>query len=93
MERDILLQGLELMLFGMGTVVVFLALLVVCTGAMSRLIARYFPEPPAPAAPVPAVPRQAAPGRPAGAATGDAIDPHLAAVIAAAVHAHRSRRR
>ena len=48
MQGDIVSQGLELMLYGMGTVVVFLALLVVATTGMSRLIGRYFPEPEAP---------------------------------------------
>ena len=38
MQGDIVAQGLELMLFGMGTVVVFLALLVaMATAGMSRL--------------------------------------------------------
>jgi oxaloacetate decarboxylase (Na+ extruding) subunit gamma len=72
-------QGLELMLYGMGTVVVFLALLVLATSAMSRLINRYFPEPaPAPAA--------RAPDR------GVEQDPQLLAAISVAIHKYRSRR-
>jgi oxaloacetate decarboxylase gamma subunit len=99
MQRDIVAQGLELLLFGMGTVVLFLALLVLCTGVMSRLIARYFPEPPAPAAPWPGAPQPAAPqpAAPQPAAPQPAalqpVDPRLVAVIAAAVRAHRSRPR
>lgn len=45
MQNDLVTQGLELMVFGMGTVVVFLALLVVTTGLMSHLVNRFFPEP------------------------------------------------
>lgn len=64
------------MLYGMGTVIVFLTLLVVATIAMSRLVSRYFPErPPQPLSrPVPA-----------------GQDPQLLAVIAAAIHRHRRR--
>ena len=36
-------QGIELMLLGMGTVVVFLALLVSATTLMSRTINRFWP--------------------------------------------------
>jgi oxaloacetate decarboxylase gamma subunit len=37
---DLLLQGVELMLVGMGTVFVFLTLLVLATQAMSRVVMR-----------------------------------------------------
>lgn len=37
-------EGFNLMLIGMGTVYLFLTLLVFCTQLMSRLVARYFPE-------------------------------------------------
>lgn len=43
METDILIQGLELMLAGMGAVFVFLTVLVAATGLMSRLVMRYQP--------------------------------------------------
>ena len=81
MSAGIVDQGVELMLFGMGTVVVFLGLLVLATTLMSRLVARYFPEP----APAPA------PVRPAGGNV--TTEDELAAVISAAVHQHRNRRR
>lgn len=45
MEQTLIDQGLELMLFGMGTVVVFLTLLVLATTAMSALIERFAPLP------------------------------------------------
>ena len=82
MQGDIVAQGVELMLYGMGTVVLFLAVLVVATGAMSRLLARYFPEPePVPA---PTVRRAVRPAQP---------DAEVVAAITAAVHQHRARRR
>jgi len=43
MSQTILEQGVNLMLYGMGTVAVFLALLVLATVVMSRLV-RLFPE-------------------------------------------------
>ena len=45
MSASIVEQGVELMLFGMGTVILFLGLLVLATTLMSRMLARYFPEP------------------------------------------------
>lgn len=66
-------SGLELMLFGMGTVLLFLTLLVLATQLMSALVDRYFAEPAAP--------------EPAASATG--IEPLTLAIISAAVHHHR----
>ena len=80
MTDDIVGQGVELMLYGMGTVVVFLALLIVITTAMSTVINRYFPEAPAPA---PATPRPAATAEPSE---------EVVAAISAAIHQHRSKR-
>lgn len=82
MRDEIIAQGVELMLYGMGTVVIFLALLVVATAAMSRLLARYLPE----VEPLPAPQRQGT-----GAASPEP-DSHLVAAIAAALHRHRTRR-
>ena len=45
MQGDLVAQGVALMLYGMGTVVLFLALLVAATTAMSRVVTRFFPEP------------------------------------------------
>lgn len=44
LEQDLVQQGYDLMLFGMGTVFVFLTLLILCTSLMSALINRFFPE-------------------------------------------------
>ncbi len=43
MEGELLEQGLELMLAGMGTVFVFLTLLVFATTGMSALVRRFEP--------------------------------------------------
>ncbi|KZX60588.1 oxaloacetate decarboxylase [Halioglobus sp. HI00S01] len=80
MTDDIVGQGVELMVYGMGTVVVFLALLVVITTMMSRLMTRYFPELPAPE-PAPRKPVSAAP------AEGEVV-----AAITAAIHQHRNKK-
>ena len=46
---ELLLEGVELMLFGMGFVFVFLVLLVGVVSLMSRLIATFAPSAPTPA--------------------------------------------
>lgn len=83
MDNSIVGQGVELMLYGMGTVVVFLALLVVITSVMSTLVNRYFPEAPAPVA-VPTTGRKSGPGAQA--------DGEVVAAITAAIAQHRSRK-
>ena len=83
MDASILMtEGLTLMGFGMGFVFVFLTLLVIATKIMSWIINRYesnidFPAPTSVAAPV------ATPVK----------DESLIAVLTAAVHKHRSRRK
>ena len=81
MQQDIVAQGVELMLFGMGTVVVFLALLIVATTVMSAFVGRYFPE---------ARPAPTAGGK--SAAVGGSPDAEVVAAITAAIHQHRNRK-
>ena len=81
MQGDIVNQGMELMLYGMGTVVVFLTLLIAATTFMSWFLGRYFPEPEIPL--IGAGPARAAPSQAAD-------DARLVAVITAAIHRHRS---
>lgn len=81
MEETLLLQGLELMIFGMGTVFLFLAVLVVVTIAMSSLVQRFLP-----AKPVEKSVNQAVSPL---AASND--EQQLMAVLSAAVHKYRSR--
>ena len=77
MQQTLMQQGVELMLYGMGTVFVFLALLVLATTALS-VLTPYFIK--AEEITQPTVMNSAA---------GD--DPQLVAVITAAVHRYRSR--
>ncbi|GAB5451723.1 MAG: hypothetical protein Hals2KO_20510 [Halioglobus sp.] len=78
MQGDIVAQGIELMLFGMGTVFVFLTLLVFATTGMSRIVSRYFPEP--------------IPAADTARNANTAVDARLVAVISAAVQRHRVTR-
>ena len=72
-------QGTELMLYGMGTVFIFLTLLVLLTTVMSSLIQRFVkPEPVA--APKPAAPTSAPQN-----------DPVLLEVIKQAIKQHRGQ--
>jgi oxaloacetate decarboxylase gamma subunit len=78
----LLSQGVELMVYGMGTVVLFLTLLVFATRLMSRIVGRYFSEaePASAAAPTTPAPRSSA-------------APEVVAAISAALHRHRGDRR
>ena len=72
-------QGVELMLYGMGTVFTFLALLIIATTLMSSLLQRFVkPEP---------VPAQS----PVKVSEAAGNDDQLVAVISAAIHKYRSR--
>ena len=44
MDASLISQGLDLLLYGMGTVFVFLSLLVGLTALMSRTVMRFSPE-------------------------------------------------
>ncbi len=80
LEPSLLEQGLQLLLYGMGTVVLFLVLLVFAMHLMSTLILRFFPEP------------QTAPPQPREVALDipdESLDPVLVAAAVAAVHRHR----
>lgn len=81
MQESLIEQGIDLMLFGMGTVVVFLAILVVATLGMSRFIRHFFPE-----ADVSATP-------PAELNVDPVLpDARLLAAIKAAIEQHRAKR-
>ena len=72
-------QGLDLMLFGMGTVFVFLTLLVAVTGAMSTTVSKF------------ATPPVAEPTATPPAAANQPVEPKVIAVIQAAIDQHRGR--
>lgn len=76
----IVADGLGLMAFGMGTVFVFLILLIFATTIMSNLVLKFFPE----VEPAPAKTKKA---------PAQGVDPQLLKVLAAAVKEHRSRQK
>lgn len=67
------------MLFGMGTVFVFLTLLVAVTGAMSSTVSKF------------AAPPVAESAIPSPVTASQAVDPKVIAVIQAAIDQHRGR--
>ena len=82
-SSDLMLDGLNLMMYGMGFVFTFLTLLVFATKGMSAAITKWFPTP----EPAPVKPIARNPGlTPAQLA---ANDPQLIAVLTAAVHRYR----
>lgn len=85
--NDTLLQnGIDLMLYGMGSVLVFLALLALATVLMSSAVNRWFSEPEA----LPeAGPKAARPN----AKASPKVDDNTMAAIKAAIEKHRARRR
>ena len=80
-EPSIVSQGLELMIFGMGVVFVFLTMLVFVTGAMSSIVNKLAPEVEVPAA------------TPAPAPQTTGVDAQLLKVLSAAVKEHRARQK
>lgn len=81
MDNEFMQQGLDLMLYGMGSVLVFLTILVVVTVLMSALMTRFFPEP-----------EVKLPERSATDVGTTAVDDKLLAVIRAALEQHRKKR-
>ena len=72
------------MLFGMGTVFIFLTLLIFATGAMSKVILRWFPE---------KIIQPPAPKKKAVSASGTAsISPATLKILQNAIDRHRNRR-
>ena len=80
-DNELFNQGVQLMIYGMGTVFVFLAVLVLVTTSMSYIVNRFFPDQ------VPSVEPTTQAAQPAQAGTDDST---LLAVITAAVHQYRS---
>ena len=78
MKVDLIQQGVDLMLYGMGTVFTFLILLVGAIYLMSLVITRFFPEPVQPEVAVQMAPAMA-------------VEPRLQAVIQAAIDKHRGK--
>ncbi|WP_111640456.1 OadG family protein [Marinimicrobium alkaliphilum] len=85
MQEDVMEQGLDLMLYGMGTVLTFLTLLVVATLVMSFIVRRFFAEP------EPAMPKERA-GQ-SQSAPAAAVDDKTLAIIKAAIAQHRDKQK
>ncbi|SEK40048.1 oxaloacetate decarboxylase, gamma subunit [Atopomonas hussainii] len=83
--NELLLEGFELMLLGMGIVFSFLILLIFATKAMSALVTRFAPTP---APVIKAAPKKVA----AAGAAAPEQDAELLAVLQAAISQHRARR-
>ena len=45
METNLVIEGMKFMFLGMGTVFVFLGIMIAAMNAMSTIIHRFFPEP------------------------------------------------
>lgn len=82
--NNLISDGIGLMLLGMGFVYVFLCVLIVATGYMSKIINRYFPEPVS-------IPKSAPKNAAAPTSTASNTDPKIAAAIVAAIHEHRKK--
>lgn len=78
MQSTLLQQGLDLMLYGMGTVFVFLTLLVISVTIMSRVILRFFAA-------------ETEQTQKSIALPTSSIDPVLIDVIQDAIHQHRAK--
>ena len=76
-EVTLIEQGLDLMLYGMGTVFIFLTLLVIVTTLMSLIVQRWLPDDDFEIAPSPN--------------TNFGVDERVAAVIQTALAQHRCR--
>ncbi len=83
MDNSLIEQGFNLMLFGMGTVFIFLTLLIFATGGMSKIILRWFPE----KIIVPPAPRKKA-----SSSSGASVAPTTLKIIQAAIDRHRKRK-
>ena len=81
MQDNLIDQGLNLMLYGMGTVFVFLTLLVFATTLMSRVVNRLVTEEDDPKSTTPTVKSNAA----------TVIRPQTLEAIKLAIKAHRSK--
>ncbi|MFT7108890.1 MAG: oxaloacetate decarboxylase gamma subunit [Psychrobacter glaciei] len=79
-KAEVLANGLGLMGFGMGTVFVFLVILIIAMTLMSTLVTKYLPD------------ASIAPVKPK-VQPGQGVDPQLLNVLAAAVKEHRARQK
>lgn len=81
MEAQLIGQGFDLMLYGMGTVFVFLTLLVIGTSLMSSFVGKYLPD----------LPDQKYLKKAAPKPAGQAVDARTLSIIQDAVYQHRAK--
>lgn len=81
MQDTLMQQGMDLMIYGMGTVLVFLTLLVIATLIMSKLVMRFFPDP--------VIAETRRPSRQVAVETR--VDPAVRSAIEKAIKLHRAR--
>lgn len=80
MQASLIDQGFSLMLYGMGTVFVFLTILVFATSLMSKLVQRFAPADEAPA-----------PSDATAQPTPTKLSPQILAAIKKAIQQHRQQ--
>ena len=85
MQDTLIDQGINLMLFGMGTVFVFLTILVFATTVMSKLVNRFSPEEQAAESNTMNAPQ------PVAQSASQAASPQVISAIEKAIAQHRQR--
>lgn len=83
MDSTLISQGLDLMLYGMGTVFTFLTLLVAVTSLMSKVVNKLVIEQPELAL---------SSATTANSQVQSSVEPRIAKVIQAAIDQHRSKK-
>lgn len=84
MQGSIVQQGIDLLIFGMGTVFVFLTVLVISVVLMSKIIGRFFAE-------IEEEAPRVSPA-PARSSAATAVDPNVLLAIQEAIYQHRAKR-
>ena len=88
MQSTLFEQALDLLVFGMGTVFIFLAILVVAINLMSRFVSTFFPEA---IAVEPMHQPKSTNDKASAAINSTEVDSTTLAAIQAAIHQHREK--
>ena len=87
METNLVLEGTKFMFLGMGTVFVFLIIMILVTNAVSKIVNRFFPEPVS----IPKTQTQTVSTSATTAPANGAVDKKVVAAITAAIMHHRQQ--